>query len=227
MDCPTCGAQLKPGARFCHECGRATRIKVESDVPKESEDFRSNPWIAIWTRPRETIRWIVETDPTKHVLLLAAFRGITEGLTRALSNGSLPTAVAFVIAFIFGPIGSVIGLYFFGELLSRIGGWFGGQATPEEIRAAVAWSFVPGIPAAIAILCSQISLRLPVTPLLALGLVVAAIVLYIWSFVVLLKGLGEVWGFSAWKAWGVIILPGLLLVGAAFACFGLTSVLIP
>ena len=31
-----------------------------------------NPWITIWTSPRKTIRAIVETNPKKDFLLLAA-----------------------------------------------------------------------------------------------------------------------------------------------------------
>jgi hypothetical protein len=42
-----------------------------------------NPFLTIWTRPRATIRAIVDTDPNRHVLLLAAIGGVVNALDRA------------------------------------------------------------------------------------------------------------------------------------------------
>jgi len=39
-----------------------------------------NPWLSIWIKPRATIRWIVNTDPTQQVILLAALGGIAQTL---------------------------------------------------------------------------------------------------------------------------------------------------
>ena len=51
----------------------------------------------------------------------------------------------------------------------------------------------------------------------------AALVLGIWSFIILLKGLGEVQSFSAWKAWGNLVLAVLPFVALGV----LAAILIP
>lgn len=42
-----------------------------------------NPWFSTWVKPRETMRWIVDTDPTRQVVLLAVLGGIAQFLDRA------------------------------------------------------------------------------------------------------------------------------------------------
>jgi hypothetical protein len=57
------------------------------------------------------------------------------------------------------------------------------------------------------------------------GLVVVELGLYLWSFVIFLKGLGEVQGFSAWKALGNVFLGGLLVLGVVAVLIGVIAVL--
>ena len=42
-----------------------------------------NPWVAIWTRPRATIRQQVERDPEAWVLALVAMAGVGHLLSDA------------------------------------------------------------------------------------------------------------------------------------------------
>lgn len=200
-----------------------------------------NPWVSIWLKPRETIRWIVATDPTRQVILLAALGGISQSLDRAAGRSAgdvLSVPVIFLIALIGGSIGGILSLYIGGAILRWTGSWFGGQATTEEVRAAIAWSSVPTIWALLLWIPELILFReemfLTVTPridasplllFLLLGFAVVEITIGIWTFIIFLKCVGEVHRFSAWKALGAVIVPGLVLVGIVLICvFGAMAI---
>lgn len=186
-----------------------------------------NPWISIWTRPRATLRSILAADPTRHVILLAAASGAAGGIDNALENAFATTGPSSLIATLFlalllGPVFGVIGLYLWGGLVRWTGSWLGGEATPEEARAAVAWSAVPSLWGLLLWLPLLLSgSQVGVVPLLV-GL--AQLVLGVWTFVISLKCLGEAHRFSAWKALGAEILAVLMII-APFACiiFALTG----
>ncbi len=200
-----------------------------SSAPTEGIDLSvENPFLTIWTRPRATIRGIVRTDPNHHVVPLAMAGGIVQALDQAATRNAgdaLSLSAILAIAIVGGPIGGLVGLYFWGWLLGLTGRWLGGQADSVEVRAALAWPMVPML-ASIPILGIQLALIgheifTSQTPYLeahpGLGIVLAAtgvleVVLGIWSFVVLLKCVGEVQGFSAWRALGAMFVAGLLII---------------
>jgi uncharacterized membrane protein YidH (DUF202 family) len=186
-----------------------------------------NPFLTIWTRPRATIRGIVDTNPFLHVVPLAMAGGVVQAIDRAIQRNagdafSLPAIIA--LAVFLGPIGGLIGLFVGGWFTRTAGRWLGGHATPEQVRAAIAWSFIPVL-ATIPILIIQIgffgrdlftqsNVTVDSDRFLAVVLMVTGVleaVLGIWSFVILLKCVGEVQGFSAWKALGSLILIGLVI----------------
>ena len=193
-----------------------------------------HPWVSIWIKPRETIRCIVSTDPTRQVILLAALGGIAQSLDRAASEYfgdklSMPVLLIMILAL--GPIGGVISLYILGALFRWTGSWFGGDATTEEVRAAIAWSNVPII-WALLLWIPKLALfgeelfksatpRMDANLLLIILLFIFGIVelvIGIWTFIVFLKCLGEVHRFSVWKALGAVLVPSLVLIGIVFAC---------
>jgi hypothetical protein len=186
-----------------------------------------NPFLTIWTRPRVTIRRIVDTNPSLHVVPLAMAGGVIQTIDRAVQRNagdvlSLPAIIA--LAVFLGPFGGLIGLFVGGWFTRTTGRWLGGRATPEQVRAAIAWSFIPGL-ATIPILIVQIGffgrdlftqskLTVGSDSFLTVVLMVTGVlevVLGIWSFVILLKCVGEVQGFSAWKALGSLILIFLVI----------------
>jgi hypothetical protein len=187
-----------------------------------------SPFFSIWVKPRETIRKIVETDLTKYVIPLAILAGIGQALDRASARSvgdSLPLIAILAICLIFGPVGGIISLYIGGALFRWTGSWLGGQASPEEVRAAIAWSSVPTIfilplwiPELLIFgeeLFTSSTPRIESNPILAillLGFAAIEIVIGIWAFVVLLKSLGEVHRFSAWRAFGAVILGTLVIL---------------
>ena len=212
-----------------------------ADIEKPLESGTLNPWFSIWTRPRATIAQIVARNPTDLVLLLAALSGFGQALDRASERSAgdtLSLPVIFVAAAAGGVVGGIITLYLGGLLLWWTGSWIGGRASGEHIRAAIAWSSVPII-WSLLLWIPEVALFgnelfTTATPrldgsvgltVLLLSFFVVEAVIAVWAFVVFLKCLGQVQGFSAWKALGntllvvpVILLP-ILLIALAVGAF--------
>ncbi len=213
--------------------------------PTRLDGMTLNPWLSIWTKPRATIRQIVETDPKYMVVPVAALAGISGGLSNLLESatpGGQAGApdTAFVVglligAVIGGAIGGLLMWLLFSWLVKVTAGWLGGTSTLEHMRAAYAWGQSPGIwtiPVSLLLLLlvgGNLGGGIGQNPVLAgvvmvLGLI--QVVIGIWSMVTLSKCVGEVNLFSAWRGFGAIILAGLLIMVplmlilfAAFAAF--------
>ncbi len=189
------------------------------------------PFFTIWTEPRATMRRIVDTDPTRHVIALAAIGPALGALARqwskALGNNAnlsvlWPLWVAVSVAFQ-AALG-VLFLFILGAVFRWSGSLLGGVASNVEVRAALAWSQVIGIVAQIFLLIAVL-LGVPVptpqaTPAGMLPQIDPAFykvmvvegVLGIWGLVVSLKCLGEVHQFSAWRALAAFLIPPLIVV---------------
>jgi len=189
-----------------------------------------NPWLAIWTRPRATIRQQVEHDPEAWVLALVAMAGVGQllGDASARSYGDrfdLPTLL--FIALLAGPLLGILAAYVVGALLCWSGRLLGGSAHPAEIRAAIAWSSVPYVASMLLWvpelllfgeeLFTEATPRLDADPglqALLLAFVAAELLAALWAFVLFLKCLGQVQDFSAWRALLNLLLPGVLIAVA-------------
>ena len=187
-----------------------------------------NPWLTMWTQPRATIQQIVDEDPKRFVLALAALGGFFEVLDRASARSmgdEFELPLILLIALILGPLGGFLTLYVGGALIGWTGRWIGGEASNLQIRAAIAWSSVPilwlsllWIPELILFGEEMFTTEMPrieANPSLAFLLVGIALVQLagvVWFFVVYLKSLGQVQDFSAWKALGNVCLAALFIV---------------
>ena len=223
---------------------RAPVGKQRPEMFGTAEAIDGNPWLTIWTRPRGTIRSIVDTDPTRSVVVLAMIYGISSTLSRALQNDqgdklSLPAIIG--LALIGGSIGGVIGNYVVGALVRWVGGWFGGVASSEECRAAMAWGSVPhvvnlALMAVLIVVFGQDLFKAAALEgvgnekaILLIGVGLAQITIGIWSAVLSIKCVAEVHRFSAWKALGTFLLMFLVLIGVilviVMAVFALMAVM--
>ncbi len=182
----------------------------------------------MWTQPRATIQQIVDRDPSHLVLLLAAVAGVFEGLNRASMKSlgdrmEVPYIVAAAV--VGGLIGGIIGLYIAAALLRWTGQWIGGAASSETLRTAVAWSNVPAIWMGMLWIPQGVlfgkELFTSETPemeassfltTLFYGIAFMEVIIGIWAFVILLKAVGQVQGFSAWKALGNMVLSALVVL---------------
>jgi hypothetical protein len=178
----------------------------------------------------------VDSDPTRHVLTLAAIGPALNSLINqwsAVINGTAhpsvlwPLWVAFNVA-IQAALG-ILFLYIFGALFRWSGSLLGGTASSVEVRAALAWSGVPAIVGEI-ILMLALFAGVPMPKIFpgALPLIDPAFykvmvvegVIGIWGFFISLKCVGEVHRFSAWRAFVAILIPPLIfLIVIGFGVF--------
>lgn len=197
-----------------------------------------NPWRSAWTRPRETIQAIVDSNPEYQVYALAALAGLSQALDRASTRhlgDELSLGVILAIVAIAGPIGGIIGWYISSALLGWTGKWIGGAGSYQNIRAAVAWSSVPVI-VSLLLLVPELWLfgkdlfttetpRIDANLFGYISLICLEIALAIWAFVLFLKMLGQVQGFSAWRSLGnvslivLVILVPVIVLAIAISVF--------
>lgn len=194
-----------------------------------------NPWFSMWTQPRRTMRQVLESDPERLVLVLAAIAGVSRALDRASLKSlgdHLPLVAVLGLSIIGGALFGMLLLYLFGFLLRWTGRWFGANGSAPHVRAAIAW---PNVITCWALLLwvpqlllfgkdlfttetPRIDANLGMT-LLLLGFVLVELVVAVWFIVAFLKCLAEVQGFSAWKALGNVLVAGLV-VFVPFAILG-------
>ena len=187
-----------------------------------------SPFFSIWIEPRATIRRLVDSDPTRNVLALAAIGPAINSLISqwsAVINGTThpsvlwPLWVAFSVAIqaAFG----ILFLYIFGAVFRWSGNLLGGTATGVDVRAALAWSQVPAIVAEIILLFAlfagvpmpkMLPGRLPLIDPAFYKVMVVEGVLGIWGFIISLKCVGEVHRFSAWRAFAAILIPPIIVL---------------
>lgn len=194
------------------------------------EKLPFNPWLNVWVHPRQTIRAIVDTNPNYRFYILAAIYGFPTLLQVAQSfslaqTTSLPIIIG--IALVLSVLVGWVGITILTALLFWTGKWIGGAGTYRNIRAAVAWSNVPNIvDVAIWVILmftfgSQLfTQEFANTPFTGTALTIVTTLFFVqviaavWGFILFLKMVGEVQGFSAWRALLNVIIPFVLLFAA-------------
>lgn len=193
-------------------------------------DETINPWLTIWTRPRQTMRHILNTDPKGVIVWLAIISGILSGLTilgnlwlKYPHSQPLRYGITLFFAVIFGAILGIFHLYFNGWLYKITGNWIGGKGTYTEVRSAVGWAFYPFIITSIVQVLNFFLYRYPVLYYL---LAIINFILIIWSVIILIKLIAEAHQFSAWRSLIAIIIAAILIIAFVmllillFASFG-------
>jgi len=187
----------------------------------------SNPWVTIWTKPRETIRQIIDTNPSLGFLPLCALYGfpILIHIARFFAFGTaLPGWSILLISIILSPIAGFIGISFWSILLMWTGKWVGGKSHYMNIRASVSWAnvpnlvnclvwlilglsvgaglFMPGLVEGISVGMARFILVLSMIQLIAM----------IWGLVILIITLSEAQKFSIWRSIANIAIPCAMLL---------------
>jgi hypothetical protein len=206
------------------------------EVMKEKSP--SNPWLSMWTKPRETIQSIVDRNPEQSVLLLASLSGISQALDKASTKSTgdtYPLLAVILLCIASGAISGIISLYLAGFLLKHAGHWLGGKADGDRVRAAIAWSSVPVAWALLlwlpelAIfgkdLFSSTTPRIDAQPVLYFSFLAVELIIAIWAIVIFFKSLSQVHRFSVWRSIGAtliavaLIAVPILLIALAFGAF--------
>lgn len=179
-----------------------------------------NPWISIWTQPRKTIQAIVNYDPKYRFILLSFIYGLPMffQLAQNFSLGQKYSTVTIVgIGIVLAALIGMLSITISSALIYWTGKWIGGKASFYPVRAAVSWSNVPNVVtilfwiAWIVQFKSQLFLETFATQraesvgFMVVGLV--QMVLSVWSLIILVKGVAQVQGFSAWKGLLNVLIP--------------------
>lgn len=189
-------------------------------------------WFSIWTQPRATIQTLIDTNPGHSVIVLSILAGIYQIFDSASGNnlGDEQDLMMIIgMALVLGAVVGLIGLYLSAFLIEWTGRWIGGQGNQPHLRTAIAWSGIPKVfgltiwlPALYVFgqeLFASETPNISSNPMLAtllLAFITIQVICAIWSFVLLLKCVGQVQGFSAWKALGNVILSSLVIIVPLF-----------
>ncbi|UFJ42081.1 YIP1 family protein [Brevibacillus humidisoli] len=187
------------------------------------------PWLTIWTRPRETVRDVLLYRLSWLIAPVMILSGIGEVLNRAATKSmgdTHSTLQIFGFAILVGPLSGLLTLFLGSWLLHLTGKWMKGAATLAEVRTAVAcgniplaWLLLLWIPEYLLFGKELFTSRTPVidsNPFLLwtlLAFLFMELVGTVWAFICFIHCLGEVQRFSAWKALGntvVAVLIGLI-----------------
>ncbi|GEM_PF-4229382 len=179
-----------------------------------------NPFLSIWSRPTETIQYVLDHKPLSYSFLLLALATITMAPLSAsqfLFIEELPVAAVLFIA-VFGLYAaSLVGWILNAALYTWVGKWLGGTGTFKGMLSIVPLGSLPVIwvkPFSLLLCLALVVLRFTDSALAAAFTVVAIILgpmimfvimgLSVYGTVILSKGIGVVHQFSAWKGFGTI-----------------------
>ena len=205
--------------------------ELPAAAPPSPPAWPDKPWLTIWTRPRGTMRAILDADKKRYVLWLAAIVGVGETLNRASSRymgDDLPVWAIFGLALTLGALSGVISLYISGAVLGWSGGLLGGKGDSEHVRAAVAWATIPQLVAMVfwvpelvfygEEMFTSYAPRVASNPALLLITAVIQLILGFWALFLLVKTLAEAHRFSAWRSIGALAIPAVILFGLVAGC---------
>ncbi len=200
-----------------------------------ANNIPGNPWCSIWTEPRQTIRSIVNANPKFGYFFLTIVYGLPLAFNLVQNFGlaaTVPLWALIIGSLILSPFLGMIGISIGAFLLQLVGRLLGGKGSFLNVRAAVAWSNLPNI---VGIVMTFILLGIFGAQIFnknfaemqfvgyQAGVLFLAFLLEsiatIWGFILLLCTLGEVQGFSIWKA----ILNVVILIVLLMALFWLVS----
>jgi len=195
------------------------------------EKLGINPWVSAWVKPRNTIAALIQYNVNYRFIVLCAFYGFQTMLqtSQFLSLGRdysllfvliLSLVLSIPIGYIMFNISSLFVLWL-GKLIK-------GKGSFKEIRAATYWSSVPNVIISFLWIILMIALGnglfiagyerdlMGSAVSINMGISILRIVLGVWGFIIFLKMLGEVQGFSAWMALLNAVLAGISMSAVLF-----------
>ncbi len=195
-------------------------------------DLQTNPWCTMWIRPRETIREIVAVNPKFRFFVLSGIYGFPTCLQLA-QNFCLGVNYSFfailIASLVLSTVVGVIGMSISSALLYWTGKWIGGKASFLQVRCAVSWANITNLATIVLWLLLlgyfrefifyEGFLESPFTQTESLflsGFFLLQFILSVWSFLLLLHAVGEVQGFSAWKALLNVVIAFLVVVAVVW-----------
>lgn len=138
----------------CGSCGQIMIVPEQTDgvnetigTVGETEEI-SNPFLSIWSYPRETIRFVLERDLLLQAHLFAGAWGVSQSLHLLFRHGIEPTSgtplwsilgTNIVLGAVYGEASILV----FSWLMSKFSKLFGGGGTSRAGQIAIGWSSLP------------------------------------------------------------------------------------
>jgi len=182
-----------------------------------------NPFLSVWTQPKETVRQVVETKTIWFAIFISSFMGIGSALSSVQDLGLTSTVSYGLILFfclLLGPILGVLSLFIPGVFFTWIGRLLGGTGKMKDMFKAVGAMHIPQSVITLACLFFVLiygelffvgpdpnSFSTSSLPFGAYStLLLITTVFGIWTTFVCCKGIGVVHNFSSWRGFGTIII---------------------
>lgn len=179
-----------------------------------------NPLISIWSRPTDTLRYMLKEKTARYGFFIFFLGTIGSGFFVSTSTGlfdGLPLLAIVLLAFSSNYIGALLGWWLSSVLYTWIGKWLGGTGTFSDMARIVPAGTIPIIWLApmnfllLAVYGSRL-FEAPTDPLIPTNLPIGiyfltnmiSIGVGIYGTVLSCKGIGLVHGFSAWRGLGVL-----------------------
>lgn len=186
-----------------------------------------NPWLAMWTQPRNAIRFILQTHKKYGVLLLAFVYALQKCfyLAHHSSLGLIFSFSAIILsALILSPFIGIAWLYISGAIFSLVGRWLKGRGTAVDFRAALAWSKIPMSLSLFMWLILSTAFPSSVFIMDAGGassvfIHFISLILWTWSFILLFHMIREIQLFSRARSWANLLIGFALYWVVSFAIF--------
>ncbi len=205
------------------------------DINQSSSIKESDLLLTIWTKPKQTLEFILQNCPKKYVTALLILGGITDCLNRSASKNN-GTDISFIIILIlvilFGGLVGWLFSYIYAFLLSWTGEWLKGRAEYDKFIIVIAWANVPIICSLVLWVFKLVIFRDQLFNIDTDSFTGAAIFLYysfgiidlilgIWATVILVKGIALIQNFTIGKAILNMILPGIVLAVPILVIMGI------
>lgn len=180
-----------------------------------------NPWKHIWTRPRQTMAYLLQSDYSgwKWIIPLAWLAGINDILFVFMGK-AVGLVGALVYGMILGLIGGIVSLSVESLLVWLSGKMLGGTGEWRDVLSAVTWGKVPIVTALLVYWLPMLLMfggRLfqkgnlfegkPIVFVpIAILLFLLLLVIWGWYFYVISNTIAEVHQVSGWKGFGIFLL---------------------
>ncbi|MFC4409622.1 YIP1 family protein [Chungangia koreensis] len=201
-----------------------------------------NPFITIWSRPKETLQYILDEKTVGYAVMLTLLGSLVSSIM-AFSDtgffGDFPLVAILAISFGAAIVLGLMGWGFMTLLYTLVGKMLGGSGTMPQVSKIVASSALPGIwMAPINVLILLIYGKdlyeapqiyeftvLPIAVYLIYNLITLGIGVY--AIVIQSMGLGLAHGFSSLRGFGAVaIVTGFLIVITLIISFAIISIFI-
>lgn len=188
-----------------------------------------NPILSIWSKPTETLKYILENKTVAYGFLIFLLSSISTGAVSMATTGlfsGMPVAFIVIVSIIITYGAALIGWVIIAALYTWVGKWLGGTGKFSDMIRITPASAILSIWLApmnfllVAVYGSRLFevptdnfgiTNLPIGIYLLQNLVMIGVGIY--GTVIMCKGIGLVHGFSAWRGLGVVaIIFGIFVV---------------